>query len=117
MDKHFPYDMKLLMTQPTVKAAFVSDIKPKLPDDCGNCGGFGVLCVFIATEGPYRTPAAPYRGDNKTSHWHDNKWWVGQTYSFPCPDCNGLGCVERKHTKAVPIQREISELASELSVK
>ncbi len=116
MDKHFPYDMKLLMNQDTVKAAFVSDITSKLPNDCKNCGGFGVLVVFIATEGPYNTPAAPYRGDNKTSHWHDNKWWVGSSYSFPCPDCKGFGQIEVKQTKQVPVQHEIQELTKELSV-
>jgi hypothetical protein len=26
--------------------------------------------------------------------WHNGKWWVGNTASFTCPDCKGLGYIE-----------------------
>ena len=116
MDKHFPYEMKLLIKQDTVKAAFLSNIESKLPNDCQNCGGFGVLVVFIATEGPYQSPAAPYRADNKTSHWHDDKWWVGSSYSFPCPDCAGLGLIKPIKPKYVQLKHEVADLARDWTV-
>lgn len=116
MDKHFPYEMKLVIEQPTVKAAFISDIQPKLETDCPNCGGLGTLMVFLATEGPFQTPAAAYRADGKCSKWNDNKWWVGNTYSFSCPDCGGLGSIPRPKGRTVPIQSEITELARDWTV-
>jgi len=90
MDRHFPSEFKFLATQEAVKACFVSEVQG-LPGDCPNCGGVGVLAIFLATEGPYQAPTAPYRSDKKTSHFHDGAWWVGKTSCFPCPDCKGLG--------------------------
>jgi hypothetical protein len=61
---------------------------------CQNCGGAGVVVAFIATEGPYDAPAHPYmkRGDTRLTSKSDIingqiKFWVGQTISVACPDC------------------------------
>lgn len=96
---NFPKSFRMLLKTPGVKAAFVSEFGPSLPSDCQNCGGVGTLAVFLATKGPFHSPAAPYNGDEKThetSHFDPNSgpnggWWVGRTVSETCPDCNGSG--------------------------
>lgn len=80
----------------SVKAVFIGVLESPNPTDCRNCGGAGVMSMFLATEGPYNSPAAPYSG--KSSHWYDGKWWVGNTITAPCPVCE----------KEIPPQNEIS---------
>ena len=91
MAKHFPSDMLLAASQNGMKLILFSDIVPSGLQDCINCGGIGFFNVFFATEGPYQQPAAPYRSDGKISHWHNDRWWVGKSYNFTCPDCQGEG--------------------------
>ena len=93
--KHFSKELTLLVS--TSKHAFLLECTDPGPQNsCKNCDGLGYHAVFIATEGPYQTPSAPYRGDGKVSKWHDNKWWVGNTVCFTCPNCKGLGYIEVK---------------------
>lgn len=80
-----------MASQPHFKKVFILDFENNNPGDCGNCSGSGYLYIFAVTEGPYQSPTAPYRADGKVSKWFDNKWWVGNTLSFQCPDCKGLG--------------------------
>lgn len=89
MNKHFPPEM--IQIAKLGKMSFLSDCQPINPNDCINCGGMGVFVLFIATEGPYRQPANPYRKDEKTSKWYNGNWWVGESHSFVCPDCKGQG--------------------------
>ena len=83
------------------KIVLVSDIR--LPESgqhllpfnrawCDNCGGVGHFNLFIADEGPYQSPAAPYSG--KVSHWHEGSWYTGESTNFSCHRCNGLGYVK-----------------------
>ena len=107
MDKQFPEEMlktiKAAQVTGKVKLILFSDPDtPNLTRDCHNCCGLGFFHVFIASEGPYQLPAAPYSG--LVSHWHDRKWWVGQSYSFKCPKCEGLGYI-RENVKSVPVQQ------------
>lgn len=94
MPKKFPPAMVAFTSDPMLKKVLLLEYIQAHKDDCDNCGGMGRLYVFAATEGPYQSPAAPYRGDGKVSKWHDGKWWVGATASFTCPVCGGLGYVE-----------------------
>jgi len=87
MNKHFPDEM--IRAAKLGKMSFFSDIVSPSGSDCENCGGMGVLILFIADEGPYSFPGAPYRGYGKTSKWYDGKWWLGNSNSFTCPDCKG----------------------------
>lgn len=91
MNKHFPKDMLAMATQANFKLILFSDPAVTHEMDCTNCGGLGFFNVFFADEGPYLEPAAPYRSDGKVSHWHDERWFVGKSYCFTCPDCNGEG--------------------------
>ena len=88
MTKHFPQGM--IDAARLGKKSFFSEVQAG-PGDCLNCGGLGSLVLFVASEGPYPTPAAPYRGDGKVSKFYDGKWWIGNSHSFVCPECNGLG--------------------------
>lgn len=89
MPKHFPEEM--IQAAKLGKECFLSDIQPTNPYDCKNCGGMGIFILFIADEGPYLQPANPYRSDGKTSKWYNDRWWVGKSHSFRCPDCKGEG--------------------------
>lgn len=91
MDRIFPEDLKIAARQPFVKKAFISDIPRLLAGGCANCGGLGAFVLFLATDGPFEYP---FPKKDKTSHWHDGKWWLGKSYEFACPVCRGLGYVE-----------------------
>lgn len=90
---NIPPKMTAMFRSPLTKAAFISDY-PQLPGCCPNCGGAGVIVAFIATDGPYDTPAHPYLqkdGVHLTSKSDEIagkiKYWVGRTISEACPDC------------------------------
>jgi len=95
MKKQFPKEFAKLWSVPGVKAVFVSDITPINPFDCENCGGAGVMAIFIAKKGPFQAPGSPYSANNETSHWDQSAiggrggWWVGETFTATCPTCNG----------------------------
>jgi len=89
MIRNFPQTM--VSAASLGKKAFLSDIAPTNGSDCKNCGGMGMLFLFVATDGPFLTPASPYRGDGKVSKWYGGKWWAGNTHSFTCPECQGEG--------------------------
>lgn len=95
MSKRFPQELQNLWRQPGIKAAFISENEPLLEEDCPNCGGLGLFSTFIATNGPFNNPSA--KGVN---HFADGKWWVGQTFTAPCPVCGGVNPEIR-----VPAQR------------
>lgn len=103
MPKHFPPDMIAAAREPYVKMAFISDPPLLNEDQCQNCGGLGVFILFLATDGPFRD-CFPMKG--KVSHGHDGHWWMGLSYVFKCPDCKGLGSIEREPQHAfVPPMR------------
>jgi hypothetical protein len=90
---NIPHEITFALRDPSVKAAWISDF-PDEPGKCANCGGTGIIAAFIATEGPYDSPAHPYakRGDvwltSKTEVINGKmKYWVGQTMSVACPEC------------------------------
>jgi hypothetical protein len=85
---------------PEVKKAWLSDNKPLRSDDCPNCGGLGFHAVFVAVAGPFKTPAAPYSG--KSSKYWQGSWWVGGTYTAPCPVCGGDKTPKNKIRPANP---------------
>ena len=87
MTKNFPQTM--ISAASLGKKSFLSDIASNNPADCRNCGGMGILILFVATDGPFNSPASPYRSDGKVSKWYDGKWWVGESHSFTCPECGG----------------------------
>lgn len=99
-------------TAPNVKASIVSDLQPIGPHDCKNCGGADVMAIFIATSGPFQTPHNPY--SEETSHWDSaangrrGGWWVGKTYTRPCPVCHGKR--EPITVKQFPTQRKMGML-------
>lgn len=107
MDKVFPTEFKTLLRNPAVKKAFVSDVQPIGALDCRNCGGAEVMAIFIATKGPFQTPEAPYK--DETSHFDETAgrkggWWVGKTYTFPCPVCLGGKKPIASEPKSYPVQ-------------
>lgn len=75
-------EMKSMLRDPATKAAFINEHESPNPAVCKNCGGIGYLYMFIATKGPF--DSSPPLG---VAHWHNNKWWVGETFSFTCPVC------------------------------
>ena len=88
-----PMEIQSALRNPAVKKAWLSDF-PAMPGQCENCGGAGVVTAYIALEGPYTSPASPYLvrdGVRLTSKAEvingKTKWWVGQTVSTTCPEC------------------------------
>ena len=90
MKKIYPQEMIDASKRHDVKKYFVSDIQKVGPHDCENCGGAGVMGLFLCKKGPYSTPSFP---GEFTNHFDNSigKWWAGQTYTFPCPVCLGQG--------------------------
>ncbi len=114
-EKNFPRLMKDAASMPGVKKAFLLDFDGTNNGGCDNCGGMGYLYLFIATEGPFQSPGAPYRED-KSSHWYDGKWWIGTSSAFMCPNCHGLGYIENgrprvfvQHDRAEHAVAEVAE--------
>ena len=96
--KHFPREIEALM-RINPKAMFL-EIAACGPNDCANCGGNGRMYAFDVSGGPYMS-ASGLRSDGKVSKWADNRWWVGNTVSYVCPDCLGMGCVVEKMRQEV----------------
>ena len=104
----YPQEFKALAKNLDVKKTFVSDIQHTNPRDCENCGGAEVMSIFLATKGPFQSPGAPNNRD-ETSHWDSTVgmkggWWVGKTYTFPCPVCFGVKRVEPAIVDQMPTQ-------------
>ena len=94
MDKVFPPEIKQYAAS-AIKA-FISDVQPINKQlDCYNCGGAEIFALFCAIKGPFQSPGAPgmKQGEHYlTSHFDETAgkkggWWVGITYTFPCPVC------------------------------
>ena len=88
----FPAVIVRMASDPRVKKALYLEYD-KIPGECENCGGMGVISLFLATLGPLDAPA----GGKFTSKWHDDKWWAAPspsmqfgTVSAPCPVCHGI---------------------------
>jgi len=88
MSIQFPSEFHAWWRMPGVKAAFVSEITPKRPADCPNCGGIGTMTTFCALAGPFENPPV---GHNVVAHFGNGKWWGGQHNTAPCPVCKGIG--------------------------
>jgi hypothetical protein len=89
--KPFPDVLVKLAQDPRVKKAFYLEYE-KQPGECENCGGMGVMSLFLATNGPFREPS----GGKFVCKWHDGWWWSAPsgdlhfgTVSAPCPVCHG----------------------------
>lgn len=86
MSKQFPIEFRSAWGQAGVKAAFVLEQTPRDGNmDCKNCGGYGFMSSFVATNGPFPNAGAP----GKVSHYHDGSWWVGEAITAECPVCKG----------------------------
>jgi hypothetical protein len=75
------------------KRAWESDNKPASSNDCENCGGLGIVSMFVATGGPLHSPAPSGIGSAErpiVSHWDNGVWWSGFTIVDTCPVCNGF---------------------------
>jgi hypothetical protein len=117
---NIPSVITFALKDPATKAAWISEF-PVLPGKCQNCGGVGIVAAFIATEGPYDTPAHK-RGEvwltSKTEIINGlTKYWVGQTISAPCPDCqNQLAPTSVTPTHTFDASR-IKKLANDKSTR
>ena len=75
-------EMRSMLKDPATKAAWLSEHESPNPSVCSNCGGIGFLYMFIGSAGPFTN--VPGIG---VAHFHDGKWWKGETFSFACPVC------------------------------
>lgn len=91
--KTFPPEFTSIWRQSGIVAAFVSDIVSERPSDCDNCGGTGLCSTFVAFKGPFNNPSSK---QGEVSHFHEKKWWIGNTYTARCPRCNGNGTLEHR---------------------
>ena len=105
---NIPAAIQSALRNPLVKKAWISEPAMTSSVCCQNCGGANVIAAFVATEGPYDTPANAYltkeglRLTSKSDHINGKlKWWLGYTISVPCPDCQ-----DRIPTAGTPPQRE-----------
>ena len=105
---YYPVEFRTLAKAIDVKWFRVSDIQAILPSDCKNCGGVGWLGIFVSKRGPFKSPGHPY--GEETSKWDQETyagqggWWVGKTFTLPCPVCLGSGSSEKKGTPGVKPQ-------------
>jgi hypothetical protein len=106
-----PLEIQSAMKNPAVKKAWISEYIGK-SGACQNCGGTGIVAAFIATDGPFDSPANPYSvrdGHHLASKAETingiTKWWVGQTYSMPCPECANSR-PERAVTPQAPVYKQ-----------
>lgn len=84
----FPDNFKVFLSDRLLKGAFFSKIEGRHPRDCKNCGGIGVIYIFLATGGPFNNPPT---GANIVAHFAEGKWWAGKNEGGICPDCKGTG--------------------------
>ena len=113
MSKTFPREIQETIRRVNPKAAFISEIELLNPTECQNCGGVGFFALFLASKGPFQTPAAPYNSNRESSHFDETAgknggWWVGTTYTFPCPEC--LDGEIPLPTKQYPTQKAMSKV-------
>jgi hypothetical protein len=97
MHQHYPSAWNFYINSPDVKK--VLWLQYEGVGSCPNCGGSGVVSVFLATAGPFDSPGS----SNYVSKWFDGKWWCAPsfdskkpdeslhfgTFSADCPDCRG----------------------------
>lgn len=88
MTIQFPPEFQTYWKMPGTKTAFVSEIQPKRPADCGNCGGVGTMVTFCARQGPFDNVPV---GASVVAHYANGKWWGGSNFSASCPVCKGTG--------------------------
>lgn len=89
----YPTNFPFYFKDPSTKRAWISENKPIAPTDCENCGGLGMLSMFVATDGPFDTPPNPYLGPPEeplVSHWAEGRWWLGHALTGVCPTCHGV---------------------------
>lgn len=118
-----PPNLIFLAKNPDVKKALILEFEP-LPNSCENCGGSGVISMFLANTGPFEVPGS-YK---YVSKWHDGKWWCAPAYDMAdaeqtmkfgtvtaiCPVCKG----ERETAKGpsvLPAQRPMKSLMERFS--
>lgn len=87
MNIQFPPEFESLINAPSTRAAIVSEITSPNPNHCKNCGGVGSMVIFIATRGPFTSPAS---GRDVVTKWDNGRWWGGKHYEFDCPVCHSL---------------------------
>ena len=117
-NKNFPISVSQMARAPGVKRAYISDNPPTHPDDCENCGGTGVFVLFLATKGPFQTPAGPYSkaGTVLETNRYDERsgsWWVGTSQSLTCPVCKGV--VVAKNALYAPASRDVADEISKVT--
>ena len=90
MSVNFPKEFTQHLAKPNLKGAFFSMPEPggHHPRDCKNCGGVGVMYLFLATGGPFNNPP---QGKGIIAKWANGKWWAGTNEGGICPDCKGTG--------------------------
>jgi hypothetical protein len=119
-----PPNLIFLAKNPDVKLCLILDFEP-LPESCENCGGSGVISMFLANAGPFETPMS----SKYVSKFHNGKWWTAPAYDITdaeqtmkfgtvtavCPVCKG----ERETSKGpvvLPAQRPmINQLTERMS--
>src|SRR5512139_1730329 len=87
---NFPTEFKRHLANPTLRGAFFSQIEGRHPRDCKNCGGIGVIYLFLATGGPFNNPP---HGKDIIAKSVNGKWWAGTNEGGICPDCKGTGVI------------------------
>lgn len=73
------------------RLALEMDIQHPISSKCKTCGDTGFVYLFLASDGPFDHPGNPYLGTSEhpiVSRYHNGKWWLGETKSYRCEDCN-----------------------------
>ena len=85
---------------PTTKKALFTMVEPIHPRDCKNCGGIGVMYLFIANGGPFiNVPGG-------IAKFADGKWWSGENIGGMCDVCKGTG-IDPNYVEKPAKQREM----------
>ena len=106
MSQKLPREFETVAHMPGVKTYWLGSSAPKSPWDCSQCGGVGILTLFVALEGPFNSVPSPTQG--LSAKWDGNiaKWWNGKHLAIECPNCKGSGHDPHYHASSAK-QREL----------
>lgn len=90
-DRMWPADLKALLDNPKAVGLLVDGT----PTSCPNCGGAGLMMVYVWSRGPFQQPV----GKCKVLDIAEGRgWYSGETVYSPCPVCQEDGWREYLRT-------------------
>lgn len=98
---------------------FAQGFDPVGANDCHNCGGLGMVYVFLVERGPFRDPPASRLNEGSVlksteDPMYGHVWYIGRTIGARCPVCSGVARKVSDSSKVRDTSRPIRDLAGKL---